>query len=301
MLRNYVYFHYFNCLKETKYFLLLVVACAQANSISRYGWAPNTVHIYRFESQVLTGIPDIRNNQYSGLKVQAKVVIEATDDYKLRIKMQSPRFITFNGEVSITEAGRIIKNGGYQANPKMNYPQDFRSFLEKPFLVDLKRGMVTGFYVLPNEPETITNIKRSLLSQLQLDVSGSEMVDPNNVGLNQAPHSVMEESVGGKCQTMYNVVRMTTARVMDLERAWEKEEQDAQLHTSTGGRTVCDGRTYYEITKTKNLDNCQFRPVYQHVTGADLNGDVSKSHIGNLMAVNILFSIIFIHHRVRFN
>ena len=220
------------------------------------------------------------------MKLQAKVTVQAEKDYQLRIKIQSPRLITLNGEVSLTEAGRIIKNGGNQANPKMNYPQDFRSFLEQPFLVDLKRGLVTGFYVLPNEPEAITNIKRSILSQLQLDVSGSQLINQSSGSLMQSPHEVMEQSVGGKCQTMYNVVRMTPASVIELERKWENEEVDAQLPLSTGGKMVCSGKPYYEITKTRNLDNCEQRPVYQHVTGADLNGDASYSHIGNLMAVS---------------
>jgi len=263
---------------------LFVVACVHANSIARYGWAPNTESVYRFESQILSSIPEIRNTQYAGMKLQAKVTVQATKDYKLRIKIQSPRLITLNGEVSLTEAGRIIKNGGNQANPKMNYPQDFRSFLEKAFVVDLKRGLVTGFYVLPNEPEAITNIKRSILSQLQLDVSGSQLINQNSGSLMQSPHNVMEQSVGGKCQTMYNVVRMTPANVIELERKWENEEIHAQLPLSTGGKMVCSGKPYYEITKTKNLDNCVQRPVYQHVTGADLNGDASYSHIGNLMA-----------------
>ena len=188
--------------------------------------------------------------------------------------------------MSLTEAGRVIKDGGSQANKHINYPQDFRSFLEKPFLVDLKKGLVTGFHVPQNEPESITNIKRSLLSQLQLDVSSSQMMDPNHGSLEQAPHNVMEQSVGGECQTMYNVVRMTPARVMELEREWEKEELDAQIPLSTGGKAVCNGKPYYEITKTKNLNNCQQRPVYQHVTGANLNADVSESHVGNMMVVS---------------
>ena len=104
--------------------------------------------------------------------------------------------------MSLSEAGRVIKDGGSQANKHINYPQDFRSFLEKPFLVDLKKGLVTGFHVPQNEPESITNIKRSLLSQLQLDVSSSQIIEANHGRLEQEPHNVMEQSAGGECQTM---------------------------------------------------------------------------------------------------
>ena len=72
----------------------LAVAFVHANSTIRYGWTPGTESVFRFESQVLTGIPDIRNSQFSGMKLHAQVRVQAFPDYTLRVKLEQPKFIT---------------------------------------------------------------------------------------------------------------------------------------------------------------------------------------------------------------
>ena len=44
--------------------ILLVVACANANSIHQYGWNPGMESVFRFESQALHGIPEIKQSQW---------------------------------------------------------------------------------------------------------------------------------------------------------------------------------------------------------------------------------------------
>ena len=276
-----------------------------ANSTLRYGWAPGTESIFRFESQVLTGIPDINNSQYAGLKLTANVRVQAFPDYTLRVKLEQPRFITLNGEISLTEARRIIGTGGAKSGAKEHLPQEFRRFLEEPILVHLKRGLVESFFVSQDEPVAITNIKRSVLTQLQLDVSGSQRyeTETNQLNLGQGAqlnaeinyYTVHEESLHGKCQTMYNVYQMTPARVLELEQTWEEQEKKAHLTPSAEGKAACEGKQYFEIVKTKNLDRCHFSPAFQKVSGADANVDITKSHMGNLMTVSIsnIYSLIY--------
>ena len=261
-----------------------------ANSTHRYGWAPGTESVFRFESQVLTGIPDIRNSQYAGLKIMANIRVQAFADYTLRIKMEQPRFVTLNGEISLTEARRIIATGGSKSGAKEQLPQEFLQQLEEPVLVHLKRGLVENFFVSRDESVAVTNIKRSVLSQLQLDVSGSQRVESAVSQMfhnQQAYHKTVEESVLGKCHTMYNIIPMTQTRVMELERAWLAEERAAQLAPSEAGKMACDGKTYYEIIKTRDLDHCHYNPTFQHVAGADFSGDASKSHVGTIQTVSV--------------
>jgi thioredoxin 1 len=265
--------------------LLLVVACVHANSIHRYGWTPQTESVFRFESQVLKGIPAIRNTQYAGLKITAQVRVQAFQDYTLHVKIEHPRFVTLNGQISLTEANRILANGGPHSGAKDVNLGSFQRYLEEPILVHLKRGLIENFFVAHDEPVSVTNIKRSLLSQLQLDVTGSQpiAVDIPRMGAAQGLyHKVLEESVVGNCYTEYNILPMTPARVIELERAWEDEERSAQLTPSEQGKKVCEGKTYYEIIKTRDLDHCRYSPQFQHVSGADFSGDVTKSRVGNL-------------------
>ena len=46
-------------------------------------------------------------------------------------------------------------------------------YLGETVLVQLKRGHVKGFYVGREEPNEVTNIKRSFLSQIAVDISAS--------------------------------------------------------------------------------------------------------------------------------
>merc|ERR1711955_29429 len=118
----------------------------------------------------------------------------------------------------------------------------------------------------------------SVLSQLQLDISGSQQV----VGRQGSYHKILEESVLGKCYTMYNVIPLTPARVMELERLWYEEESMENLQRSNEGKKACENKQYYEIIKTRDLNHCDYRPVFQHVSGAEFTGDVSKARAGNL-------------------
>merc|ERR1712020_107304 len=199
-----------------------------------------------------------------------------------------------NGEISLTEVGRIIGNGGSNSGAKEILPEEFRRHLEEPMLVHLKRGLVENFYVAKEEPVDVTNIKRSLLAQLQLDISASQRspIETNKVDLGIGAQlsgdvsyfTVTEESLHGKCETIYNIYPLPQATAMELEQKWEEEERKAQLEPSVQGKAICQGKEYFEIVKTRNLDHCVFSPAAQHFIGGHASADITKSHIGNLMA-----------------
>merc|ERR1711972_694200 len=171
----------------------------------------------------------------AGLKIMANVRVQALQDYTLRVKIDNAQLVTLNGEIDLTDANRIVENGGANSESlRDNFPPEFKRHLETPILVNLKRGVV-------------------------------------------------EESVLGKCYTMYNVIPLTPARVMELERSWYDEESMAKLQPSIEGKKACENKQYYEIIKTRDLDHCTFRPMFQHVAGAEFSGDASKSRVGNLM------------------
>merc|ERR1719370_2239392 len=215
-----------------------------------------------------------------GLKIMANVRVQALQDYTLRVKIDNAQLVTLNGEIDLTDANRIVENGGANSDSlRDNFPPEFKRHLETPILVNLKRGVVEEFFVAQDEPISVTNIKRSLLSQLQLDISGSQQT----ISRQGSYHKVLEESVLGKCYTMYNVIPLTPARAMELERSWYDEESMAKLQHSDEGKKACENKQYYEIIKTRDLDHCTYRPMFQHVAGAEFSGDVSKSRVGNLM------------------
>jgi hypothetical protein len=56
------------------------------------------------------GIPEIRDSQFSGLRLSAEVRVQSFSDYSLRVKFEKSRFLTVNGEVSLSQRGRLTKS-----------------------------------------------------------------------------------------------------------------------------------------------------------------------------------------------
>jgi hypothetical protein len=267
----------------------LLVGVALSNSVAYYAWRPNQEFIYRYESQVLTGIPDLRG-QYAGLKLASDVIVQTFRDYSLRIKFVDPKFVIVNEELK-------VRNGRPQVpNPEKEVPESLRRFLTEPFEVHLKRGVVESLFVSRDEPVAVTNIKKSLLSQLQLDVTASR----KNEILSELPKDLLDQLAGsdevnesyfateettltGDCATEYNIHRLPKYQAIEIENAIKSSQKElTQLGAIAGekseGSEICRGKKYFEINKTKNLDNCRQRPVYQSTIGFKAKCDFSESH-----------------------
>ena len=275
-------------------FIAFAFAEAQRGaSAHHHGWTTAQEYLYRFESQVLTGIPDINKSHYSGIKLSAQARVQAQNEYTLMVKLDQVKFMTLNGEIELNEANRIIENGGPRSGAKEQLPAEFKQLLETPFKVQLKKGLVEKFSILPNEHVAVTNIKRSLLAQLQLDVTQAQLHETQSnlitvgapIDVTMPYYSVIEQSLLGRCRTNYNVNLLTEARAMELEEKWKKEESMARLTPSDATKAGCAGKKYYEVIRTRDLNSCDSKPVFQHVSGAEANIDVSRTNAGNLMSV----------------
>lgn len=271
---------------------LLAVAAVHANSLHRYGWTPGKESIYHYESQVLNGITEIRHRQMGGLKLTSNVRVQSFSDYSLRIKMENIKFVVLNGDVQLTESGRIKGQSGSEGG---QIPEEFMKHLQEPFLAHLKSGVVQSFQVSKEEPSAVTNIKRSFLAQLQLDVSGSQrsQIESNHIQLPTLMESELksghqgmtyfftnEESVHGKCRTSYAINKIPEYKVKELEGQWQQEENEIREeyspYSGSGqGKAYCDGKPYYQIVKTRDLDNCERHPIFQKWTG--ISGACMKS------------------------
>ena len=290
----------------------LSVGVAWCNSTAYYGWEPNKEFVYRYESQVLTGIPDIRDSQYAGLRLSSEVRVQTFSDYSLRIKFEKTRFLTVNGDVSLSERGRLNKDSqNEQGIQESEIPSNLKIHLEKPFMVHMKRGVVENFFVEASEPTSITNIKRSFLSQIQLDITGSRRpeIESNHIGQqnrldderDNTPFesnkdityfTTTEESLLGDCETSYSVHELPKYRSLELEQEWKEEEKMLyrEEEVLSKGDEVCQGKQYYRIIKTKNLDNCKIRPFYQKYDGSESRCDGSKSSCPDQFTVSLIFS-----------
>jgi len=117
--------------------------------------------------------------------------------------------------VQLNQNGRLTKD-----NPGLEdsiIPDRIKDYLEKPFLVYIKNGLVDRFYVDKFEPNFITNIRRSFLSQIQLEFSKIQSFDDFSIFENE------ESSILGNCKSSYSLNPMTKAESIELETEWREE------------------------------------------------------------------------------
>jgi len=278
--------------------LLLVVASVHSNSLHHYGWAPGQEMVYNYQSQVLTGIPEISQSHWSGIKMNAKVNVQARSDYSLHLRISEPEFFAINGEnVRLSETQRVMRESNESVKPE-TLTEEFKRFLTEPFVAHLKAGMVESLLVSKNEPASITNIKKSVLSQLQMDITGSRQVESNHIqlpvgeeGAEQVSFfTTKEESVQGECLTEYTIHKLPQWKVYELESAWRAEESLVKDFKLSESKTVCEGKPYYMITKTKNLEQCTKSPYFQMYTRDTLvNNDYVSSEVGTTVSTTTSF------------
>ena len=118
-----------------------------------YNWIPETEKVFQFESEIPNDSPD-----RLGVKTQVRVQVFA--DHTLRMKFENPLlFHKMNGTLELPVGPVVLKS--------------LLGYLEETVLVQLKRGHVKSFFVGREEPNDVTNIKRSFLSQITFDIPGS--------------------------------------------------------------------------------------------------------------------------------
>ena len=145
-------------------FYIQFIACSLTHG-NTYKWIPETEKGFQFESKIPNDSPD-------GLGVKTQVRVQAFADHTLRMKLESSQlFHRINGTLELPVGPVVLKS--------------LLGYLEETVLVQLKRGHVKSFFVGREEPNAVTNIKRSFLSQIAFDILASS----HNVA--KTPHTGM--------------------------------------------------------------------------------------------------------------
>ena len=131
-------------------FYVQFIACSLARG-NVYNWVPETEKVFQFESK-------FPNDFLDGLRIKTQARVQAFADHTLRMKfLDSHLYHSINGTLDFPVAPDVSKL--------------LLGYLEETVLVQLKRGHIKGFFVSREEPNAVTNIKRSFLSQIALGIS----------------------------------------------------------------------------------------------------------------------------------
>ena len=125
----------------------------------------------------------------------------------------------------------------------------------KPFAIKLKHGVIRDILVDRTVPTWEVNILKSIISQLQIDSMGENAIrtDETQIPTDQESYGffrVMEDSVGGKCEVLYDITPLAEQLVYIYPELVPipKLKKDGQ---------------YIDIRKLKNYDKCDQRMNYQ--------------------------------------
>ena len=196
----------------------------------------------------MTSIPEINVTQYSGLTLKALIRIQPQEDSSYLLQLENPQIFSHNGVVNFHK-NHTAKGGELE--------KDIDSSLTDPIKVYHKHGSVEFLEVDIDEPIYITNIKKGIVSQLQ-----NEFKHKNNDKDNHVENEINtnedgdfpvvflseEESITGKCETLYNI--NIVPKYMQSQHS-----------------NICNNRSVFKIVKTKNFDKCSSRPVFHNEYG----------------------------------
>ena len=158
-----------------------------------------------------------------------------------------------------------------------NISGSVKSWLEAPFTVYHKRGLVQKIQTGSSEPQFIVNLKKAVTAQFQQDLEKAESREQGNQiirggeGLVVPEYRSRETSPIGNCETIYTINKLPAYMVREFE-----EVEGRQVGQSQSSQ-ACEGKDYYEIIKSKNIDNCSERPVFHRSVGVNTKTDGSGS------------------------
>ncbi|XP_066255190.1 vitellogenin-like [Euwallacea similis] len=242
--------------------LVLLVLVAAALASRHPGWKDNTEYIYAVKGRTLTALHEI-SDQYSGIFLKAKLHITAWSDTKLQAWLSDVQYAQIHTEMPDGWDSQLSES-------RLSYrPLEISN---KHFNILTSGGMIKGLVVEQEMTNWEANLIKSIVSQLQLDLHGENVVQspmndlPTHDNL-ECLFKTMEETITGKTETSYEIHRLPEYWM--LSQPWLAPQQQLKGHGQM-----------YELIKTKNFTHSHEMPMYHFGLGEVLDS-TDSNQIGN--------------------
>lgn len=152
---------------------------------------------------------------------------------------------------------------------------------KKPFEVRLRNGVIHSIAVDKTMTNNDVNQLKAVLSQLQVDTRAENVIKcrhnqlPEDNG-SQAVYKVMEPTVTGKCETLYDITPLP--------------EYLVQAHPEWA--PIADKGMHYRIVKTKNYDNCEQRLGYHFGLSGANDWEANTNTMGEAVTKSAVSKIV---------
>nr|XP_012221806.1 PREDICTED: vitellogenin-2-like [Linepithema humile] len=222
--------------------LLLFGAVLADQRDHRQAWNTRTQYQYLVQSRTLISLD---NKNVTGIQFKGVLTVQTSSPDTLTALITKPQYAHVNTELS--EGWETI------------IPDEMLQYRELPlsglpFQIKLDEGVIQELLFAQNVPTWEVNFLKSVVSQLQVNLQKKnvlmdrETLLPNDE-LSLGTYRVMEASVGGKCEVLYDVKL--------AENQQTAMELDPMLNSD-------DTRQFIEVKKLKNYNNCKQQKDYSY-------------------------------------
>jgi hypothetical protein len=187
--------------------------------------------VYDYSSRLLSGVPSLAD-QFSGLEIEAQLILQAISDSVVAMKLAQIRVGKHNGPIGDHLVVDHQVNAAYERE------------LTKSVRFQYTDGKVKAFEADQSEPEWSLNMKKAILSLFNVDLTPKKIMKSVKTNQIQRPdadltvYPVYEEGIGGLCETVYEINNIPDPKSADQDMAF-----------------------VLNVTKTRNYDNCLTEPT----------------------------------------
>merc|ERR1712223_1049547 len=219
-------------------------------------WRPGTEYTYHYEGRLLTGIPELSAHHLSGIGIRSKLTLTVVRSGRIVLHIKDGEYARVNNELHPLTGDQVGHNwrnlviDGYQP-----IPTESMRMLSKPTLFEISEsGKVSSVRMSEEEAEWSINFKKALVALFQTGIgeaSGARPVTSTGRPTYTSPMmwTAYEQAPDGECETKYEMVELPASVAGTAsEEVGELSIPKAEYCDSTG--------KLYQLTKTRNLDNC---------------------------------------------
>lgn len=241
-----------------------------------YFGKPGSVWIYKFDSQVLTGIPmSDKNVAGNRLQYMVKFVFGDSPSSRRNCIMKIHKVLS-SGDISDRITGDWRKMQDPKHFEKFNLLEEELEMLKKPVSFKYEpSGVISNIMVSPEEADWSLNIKKSIIQLLQVKLSpSSKDLSNERISHTSKIYRRQEDGLTGRCETIYSVQKEPICRpeasipnpiIPEDERFPSGPRFEVnKILNKVSGKLASRCVPRFTVTKTKNFNNCEMRPVYNN-------------------------------------
>ena len=196
------------------------------------------------------------------MAIKGKVIVQAISQDTYKFMMKDVQFGAFNEQLTGPEPTNWRNVEIESITPLAG---EYKKYMESPVEFKTEQGQFKTVSVSSSEPHYSVNFKKALIAAIKIsppvqsygqDRSQSDVrrnprfwYRDQQTTQGQYYWTTMEEGIEGKCENTYHVTELPEYLVTEYEQGMLKFER-------------CQGKKYYQVTKTKDMTKCEDRSLY---------------------------------------